>query len=214
MISLKANAVNNLTDARYFAAFGVEWLGFDFNPSSPTFSDISKVAAIREWLDGVKIVGEFHHPTIESLQETNSQLPLDAIQVDFSTPLDTLLEWNRALPVFKEILIPDHLNNFSLETEVNQYAPYVDFFLLNFNKYGIKWNTAIQKNVSPPKLLFELGQEYNLFFAIDINPTEIKAFVDVVQPYGFCIQGGEEEKVGYKSFDELDEILEALTPSD
>jgi len=32
-----------------------------------------------------------------------------------------------------------------------------------------------------------------------------------LQPYGLSIKGGEEEKVGFKSFDEVDEIFEVLT---
>ncbi len=34
--------------------------------------------------------------------------------------------------------------------------------------------------------------------------------MDLLAPAGFNFTGGEEEKTGYKSFDELDELLEAL----
>ena len=49
---IKISQITNLTDARYFAAWGVDFLGFDINPESEHFSSPSIVAEISEWVEG------------------------------------------------------------------------------------------------------------------------------------------------------------------
>ena len=60
---IKANSITNLTDARYFAAWEVEWLGFNLNPGESIA--LQQVPAIKDWVDGVKIVGELSQPSPE-----------------------------------------------------------------------------------------------------------------------------------------------------
>ena len=45
-----ANGVTNLTDARYFAAMGVDWIGFDMGTDSPL--SIEHVIAFSDWVEG------------------------------------------------------------------------------------------------------------------------------------------------------------------
>jgi hypothetical protein len=49
---VKVSSIENLSDARYCAGMGVEWLGF------PLAMPLEKFAEIRNWLAGVQIVGE------------------------------------------------------------------------------------------------------------------------------------------------------------
>ena len=43
-----------------------------------------------------------------------------------------------------------------------------------------------------------------------VSPTDLAAFVEELAPLGLSVRGGAEEKVGYKSFDELDDLFELL----
>lgn len=45
-----AIGITNLTDARYFAAMGVDWIGFDMRPESPLTTD--HVVAFADWVEG------------------------------------------------------------------------------------------------------------------------------------------------------------------
>ena len=56
---IKASQITNLTDARYFAAWGVEWLGFGLESGQDYFVTTAQMAAIKEWVEGPKMVGEF-----------------------------------------------------------------------------------------------------------------------------------------------------------
>ena len=55
-------------------------------------------------------------------------------------------------------------------------------------------------------------ESYKESFTYNVNNkvTELNEMLETVQIHGLSLKGGEEEKVGYKSFDELDEVLDAL----
>ena len=46
--------------------------------------------------------------------------------------------------------------------------------------------------------------------SIDFELDQLNEMLEKVQIHGLSLKGGEEEKVGFKSFDELDEIIDAL----
>lgn len=52
-----ASEVCNLTDARYFAAWGVDYMAFDCDPESAHFVSEAALAEIRTWVEGPGILG-------------------------------------------------------------------------------------------------------------------------------------------------------------
>ncbi|MBK6622216.1 MAG: hypothetical protein IPG32_15540 [Saprospirales bacterium] len=56
---VKASSISNLTDARYFSAWEVKWLGYCLDPDSPDFVRPDQLQAIRSWVDSVELIGEF-----------------------------------------------------------------------------------------------------------------------------------------------------------
>ena len=55
-ISVIALSINNLTDARYFAALGVDWLGFNINPASENYVNPAQLKQIIDWVEGPKML--------------------------------------------------------------------------------------------------------------------------------------------------------------
>ena len=49
--------VTNLSDARYAAGMGVNFIGFSINPVSNHFVTAKDANAISEWLSGVSLIG-------------------------------------------------------------------------------------------------------------------------------------------------------------
>ncbi len=47
-----AQNITNLTDARYFAAWGVEYLSFNIIPESPYLLPLEKIEEIKNWVEG------------------------------------------------------------------------------------------------------------------------------------------------------------------
>ncbi len=205
--SIKAGSITNLTDARYFAAWEVEWLGFNLEPDSPDFILPIEMKAIREWVEGPKIVGEFHSSSVETIQEAIIQLSLDAIQCAMEMD-EASLQKIKDVAIIKEIVVKDEDEAIDLiEYHINKYSPYVDIFLIDFEKNGISSQELSTETID---FLKQICAAHTIIFAISIPSNEVLSFLDTVQAKGLHLKGGAEEKVGFKSYDELDEIFEVL----
>lgn len=206
---IKASAVNNLTDARYFAAREVEWLGFRFGDSPE--SSISPLAAkaIAEWVDGVKIVGEFDFAEAEEVKAVNDLMHFDAVQVGMFTPVAELVKLEE-VAIIKEVVVDATTTAEEITPHFQAYAHCCAYFLLDFTKAGISWAMLQAGNSLSIAFLQKLFAENKVILALDFEPEETEQVLERLQPEGLSLTGGVEEKVGLKSFDKLDKILDRL----
>jgi len=206
--SVLAGSITNLTDARYFAARGVEWLGFNFDEESEDFIPPQSMKAIMDWVAGVKIAGRFGRQIHSEIETAIGLLDLDAVLLETFSDLDTAQKIR--VPVIKEIVVERGASEKDLTVELENYAPHCAAFLFNFAENGICWDDLCHtKGLSAAKLK-ALCQRHKIILHIDITLEILKEMLPFVQPMGILLKGGAEEKTGYKSFDELDEIFEWL----
>jgi phosphoribosylanthranilate isomerase len=204
---VKASSITNLTDARYFAAWEVEWLGFNLDAGSDDYIEPKNMKAIKEWVDGVKVVGEFNLPDLETIKSAIEVLEIEQVQVGQFTDFNTLKPISELLPVIQEIVVEKGDSLDVLRPVFDQNADMVTLFILNFDKNGINWD-FIQENLLED--LRALIAEYPILLSLNVNEDNIEAILEELNPIGISVKGGEEEKVGYKSYDELDEIFEKI----
>ncbi len=76
---LYASSITNLTDARYFAAREVDFLGFNFEAGTPGYLDPMYMKAMREWVEGPRIAGEFSRAAAAVVREAAEFYGLDAV---------------------------------------------------------------------------------------------------------------------------------------
>lgn len=208
--NVKASSITNLTDARYFAAWDVEWMGFVLDPASELYVSPQSVQAIREWIDGPGIVGEFNLQAAPDIQTAVELLNLDAIQAGMFTGAETLIELQSGLPVIKEIVLDRDSDEAFLREHLDEFAHLAAYFLLNFEKNGISWQQLKAGKPLPVEGLRSICRQHAVYLDIDLDVASLDEVLDELQPHGLSLRGGEEEKTGYKSFDEIDDIFEAL----
>lgn len=206
---VKASQVTNLTDGRYFAAWEVEWIGFNFELGAETAVDIQKMKEIRNWLEGPKFVGEFGLTTVEMIRETATFLELDVVQINHFTTVETAKALSD-IPMIKEYLILKDAQNTTLLTDLAAFQPYVESFLLDFTKSGISWEEIKAGTYLDFETLKKACADFNVILSVDLTTDNLDEVQTTLNPYALNVTGGEEEKVGYKSFDDIDEIIEAL----
>jgi len=206
--NILASSITNLTDARYFAAWEVEWLGFNFDEVAADFIPPQGMKAIRDWVAGVKIIGCFGSQSLVEIETATELLELDAVQLGMLSDLETTRKLS--VPVIKEIVVGKVASAENLTREIEIFAPYCTAFLLNFAKNGICWKDLCTSKVLPSSFLKTLCQQYEILLDIDLSIKILKEMLPYLQPYGILLKGGVEEKTGFKSFDELDEIFEWL----
>ena len=206
---VKASQVTNLTDGRYFAAWEVEWVGFNFELGTDTYVDIQKMKEIRNWLEGPKFVGEFGLTNAETIRETATFLELDFVQINHFTEVE-VIKAIADIPIIKEVLVLKDMDNSNIQDTIRTFNPYVQHFLLDFTKNGISWEEIKNDECLDFNILKQICQEFSIILSVDLTTDNLTEVMETLNPYGLNLTGGEEEKVGYKSFDDIDEIIEAL----
>ncbi len=206
---IKAAQISNLTDARYFAAWYTDWLGFCCDTTSPNYVSPELLHAIRDWVEGPQIVGEFGAQDAAYIHDAVKRLNLDVVQVGFFYGAKEL-ENLRGLTVIREIVI-DPNEATDLNATLEALSPLVDYFLLEFSKNNISWDALKNnKNYFNINTLKSCCEKYPILLSINVKAGEANELLETLQPEGLNVFGGDEEKVGFKSFDEMDELFEAI----
>ena len=77
--------ISHLTDARYFAAMGVDWMSMELNGDPTSFM---KWHTLKNWVEGVKLVAEIDTTDEMLLAKTIIDAMPDGIIVSTIAPLD------------------------------------------------------------------------------------------------------------------------------
>ena len=191
-IKIKINKVNNLTDARYFAAMGADYLGFCCNLETERYCSPTRIKEITDWVEGPQFV-----------------LELDGWQS--SEEIDTLLDFNLgqalhfgafatyedqfSLPVFKDIIFEN-----MEQTNISN----IDFPVVRSEK---NYDSFTENEIDRLKQWIS-GK--NVFLDIPVDGEMLRKMIETLPVYGLILRGGEEEKTGLKSFENLDVIFDIL----
>jgi len=174
---IKISQVNNLTDARYFSAWGVNYLGFDVLPNSPRFIAPPLVKEIAEWIEGPKIFLE-------------SSDAVDKIWI------------NNYLEALGSVLMERKIDN--QDNLIGLYGESLDGKKVVTYKSSLSWSSISRSYIEG------LVRSYDeVFVDIPFGDDDIGIILDSGIS-GFVLRGGEEEKTGFKSYDDLDKVFDRI----
>lgn len=200
---VKISEVNNLSDARYCAGMTVDLMGFDLCKESEYFISPETFMELTGWVSGPEFVGEFGLSTEDNIRETIAQYEIDYLQTDNPAILPLF-------PDYKRILRFD-MDKISDSEEVKkimeQTAAYVQYFLFESGQ-GIVYKDNIIDQVTA------FAKDFPVILGLNITDDNVLALTDETSIKGISLKGGEEIRPGYRDFDELADILEALEIDD
>lgn len=182
-----ASQVQNLTDARYFAAWGVEYMTFSIDTEPINLTDIKE---IMEWVEGPIFAVEYNNDiTIDLINSQLQALEIDHVIVstDSVTPL-RIQGWETV-----EKITVSHLDQTSSD---RRYILCVD----------TPYNGLSQ---SDKKAIAYTAEDSKLYIDAPFTTVDLDAWI-ALGITGIVLRGSEEEKVGVKSYHDLDDIMEAL----
>jgi phosphoribosylanthranilate isomerase len=205
-LKIKASQITNLTDARYFAAKEVEWLSFNFAERTDNYIEPMRARAMFDWVEVPHIIGEFDGFDADAVNFYAENWGLKAVQVGESSEIFNL----KSDYIVKEIIIDNATTAEILRGMLLPYVGIVAAFQLNFELENITFSDVkAGKHPLSIKGLLGLCAAFNIILAIDFPLDELDEIL-ALQPLGLSLKGGEEERIGVKSFDELDEIFDRL----
>jgi len=200
------SGVNNLSDARYCAGMGVDLIGFALEEGQEGHVAPNDYKEITEWLEGVQYVGEFENASADQIKAALQNYPVQYIQVNQAAVLTDLQDLQPPLqaPVILKVVVSDH-NPLS----ASLLAPYTDrvaLFLIE-NETPHYHNALIER-------VKELAPKYPIVLGSGLTPNNVTSLIDHARIKGIALKGGNEIKPGFKNFDELADILEAIEIDD
>ena len=182
--------ITNLSDARYAAGMGVDYIGFAINPESKQYVTSEQVQSITEWVSGVSIIGDIG--SSDSAQ--TGEYPLDFILTDNISLIELS---DNTVAAF--ILSNENKEDikFKLET-VKSKTPFV---ILKVDKELLTQHTDYLKSIC---------QQHKILLATGLTPQNIALILHEINPEGIVIYGSTEEKPGLSSYDGIADILEEI----
>jgi phosphoribosylanthranilate isomerase len=188
---VKVSSITNLSDARYCAGMGVEWLGFPLQEIT-----LERFTEIRNWLAGVQIVGEFTKATADQVREAVTTYQPDVIEFDSSVSLVAI----QSIDVSKILRV--NIDTDNLPAIFAASAPYVSHFLL----VGDSADSLIGMEAS-----IEIwAAQYPIIVGLDIPESDLDEWVEQSSIQGIGLVAGEEDRPGFRDFTDLMTILEKL----
>jgi phosphoribosylanthranilate isomerase len=202
---IKASSVANLADARYFASYGVEIMGFCFDPKSADFINPYKMSEISGWIEGPKFAGEFHNLSVEAMIETIQSQKLQYAQLK----LKSITKKHAAIdmvPIILEINI-SHTTDFEEAENLLSQIYYADDYV-QLDVRELKEEFLFEENFK--NHIRHLCSKYPVILDGHFTSDNIALMIETFHPAGISLRGNSEIKTGVKSFQELDALMEAL----
>ncbi|MEQ6118432.1 phosphoribosylanthranilate isomerase [Reichenbachiella sp. MALMAid0571] len=195
---VKVGNITNLSDARYCAGMGVDLLGFPLDEKSTEYIDTESYKEIVGWISGPQFVGEFESNDASVIMSLQQELKFEYIEVNN-------VELANALSLTSNVIYKIDLESFQSEGSLKNH-----FTLINDSIKYILLESETKVSSAAQKAIDELASIYPVLKAYELNASTILSDIATVNIKGIALKGSKEVKPGFKDYDELADILEAL----
>ncbi|WP_400190922.1 hypothetical protein [Hymenobacter sp. B81] len=200
LLPVIVRGINNLSDARYCAGMGAEYLTFRLDPGLPGAVTPELVQELSSWIAGVHLIGEFGELPAEQINALASRCGLHSVLLHRMRRSEEMAEL--ALPALSLVAwIPDMLP----EDVDNRFRSLAHFAGLVFPEPPAQPLTDFQL-----AHLSEQARAYPIWLAPSFAPDSLRSLIERVHPAGLVLEGGDEIRPGVRDFTELEAIFELL----
>jgi len=205
-IKIKASAIDNLTDGRFFAAAGVEWLGFPADYSQDQSLTKVQILEIKEWLYGPRYVietGQLGEDEINDLCQFTG-----IYNVQTSRTLDPS-ELKDVESIIRELAVHTETDWPELQASVQREKTQSAQFVLKMQEACAHWHYW-QDHRTELAHLQEIIKAVPVILEMNYDQENVLYLIEKFQPFAISIKGSGEQEVGLKTFDEIADIFDRL----
>lgn len=188
-LSVKIGDVTNLSDARYAAGMGVDYIGFNIDSNSKHFVTPETFSEIVNWISGVGIIGEVGAEMPENEKDFGSFLTETTNTTLAQSLNECVLRFDTSTLGLQDIRSQINLN------------PNVAFYVLEL---------APEEITTDEQKIIELCSNYPIYLSTDFSQELLEKVVNQIKPKGIEIKGGLEDQPGFKDYDGIADVLEWL----
>ncbi|MTI22447.1 phosphoribosylanthranilate isomerase [Fulvivirga sp. RKSG066] len=187
------SSVNNLSDARYCAGMDVDLIGFNMEKESDQYISPETYAELTEWLSGVEFVGEF-----DSYDQENIISAIDAYKAEYIEVKDPA-KVAALKSAGKKVILRQNIDSVTIDPNAT---------------YLVLEGGSEELSETHLNMIKDLATKHKVLIGFGINDNNVEELIEKTGAHGIALRGGEEIKPGYKDYDELADILEALEIDD
>jgi phosphoribosylanthranilate isomerase len=177
---------------------GAHYLGFNFQVNHENYVTPDTFLEIKSWISGPEFVGEFENAEISYIREIPNLGEMDLIEINQPEKLNDLTLFGK--PIILKLDLSRYPSIPSLEEDLNFSRDMVDFFLIE---------RSARRSLDLD-LILRLSHQYPILLGFGMNKKNIHQILGNSAIKGIALQGGKEEKVGFKDYEVLANILEEL----
>ncbi len=173
--------ISHLTDARYFAAMGVDWMSIELHQDHASFS---LWHTLKEWIEGVKLAAEIVSDDEMLLAKTI----IDAVPNGI---------------ILNQFIFPDVPNNIKMFYETDMISP------LNA-KGDPTVILSFEINMLASGKILEFPSD-KIFLQSSWSMHSLLTLLDSGYKGGICFSGGQEDQTGVRDYGLMDDLLGLLS---
>lgn len=197
---VKIGKVTNLSDARYCAGMMADIIGFNLEEGTEGFVSPEKFKEITDWVAGIDFAGEFKDAQAAEVKLAAQKYALDYIEIQNPDLLEELSELGTPL-IYKHVIANEN-DLKKLNATLNYAGEFTRYLILKCLQPS--FFEDIHRVLSANKPAIHLLRSYGLSIAT------ASAIANDPYFYGIELEGGPEDRPGFKDYGEVMEILEAL----
>lgn len=204
--NVKLGEVTNLSDARFAAGRGAQFVGFALSPEHPNYLPPDKVQEIAGWVDGPSLVGEWSGGLPDVIADTHERLQLDYVQLNRYDPeLATAVS---DLVLIQCIALEAWTTSAEIIRQVNGVHLCTHHFMLCCD--SLTGQEQFLSAKAHEQLIVEMCRDYPIILNWQFTKENLVPVLEKFNPFGINLKGGQEDKPGLKDFDTLNELVDLL----
>jgi phosphoribosylanthranilate isomerase len=199
---VKVGNISNLSDARYCAGMGVDYLGFCMDHYDTNYIDAENFKNIKNWVVGPKIIGEFSTNKSDYIRDSLRNYSMDMLEVSYPEVISEITDIQ--IPKILRIDVSSYPTMDSVEERLETFSDQAAFFILEKSDDS-------QDSLST---VLSLASRYKILLGFGIDEKTVSQLILSSNIYGISMHGGSEIQPGFKDYDDLADILEILERDD
>ena len=203
-MKLKAGGITNLTDARYFSAKGVDWMGFEVDAKNE--KQISEIYAISQWVEGPEFVAEVRSESAAEIDHTLKLLEMSRVQIPYPSNMNLLNELG-AEQIFVSVALSENQSDWLERGDLTELLDRGADVIISLKTDDIE---CLQSVLDVMARENAAKREGRIFLDASADLDRLNLVLNTNKLAHLNISGGEEEKVGFKSFDEWDDFFDLI----
>jgi phosphoribosylanthranilate isomerase len=179
---IKLSRITNLSDARYAAAAGFDFISFCFDEQQERFISPAQAKEMMGWISGPQIVAEFANEPVANINEICAMLEIDMVQLSAQD-----------YEMVKDALQPGCI--------ITDGLPEQGGDLIEITSWPNP--ETLRQCCHNYRVIVDIPS--------DMSIAEIQQLITDCQPYAISLTAGDEERVGLRDFSSVNDLLEALS---